>query len=389
MNKQKVIFILLRVLDGGGVSTHCADLANALRSEGYTVILIYGGEVGSLKGQEWFTEQGITIYRISFSKKVTFKNTLTGLSSFGKFVSLLYKYRPEIIHCHFRSMAIFAMIAKTLTNARSVLTVHLHDMPDTKVTRFLQSRFDRLIVISSEIEKEVIRTGVSPERIVKIYNGADHLKYQVSDEAKKTELRLQYNFHPDKLTLIVVARLAKIKSIDTIITAIAELNRISRDLIQCIIVGNGSQMNNLIELSRQHNLEKVVYFPGYRDPLDFYALSDIFVLPSTKEGFSVSVIEAMLSGLAILRTPTSGCYDQVIENTNGFIFPFHDHRALAEKIELLLNEPIKLKNMQHASYRLAESRFTLKVMTADTIKVYDSLMNRNHAFTSLVQPLQE
>ena len=389
MNKSKVIFVLLRVLDGGGVSTHCADLANELRAEGYTVVLIYGGEMGALKGQEWFINQGITIYNINFTKDVTFKNALKSLSSFGKFITLLYKYRPEIIHCHFRSMAIFAIIAKTLTNARSVLTVHLHDMPDTKVTRFLQSRFDKLIVISSEIEKEILRTGVSPEKILKIYNGADHLRYKYPDEEQKLELRLRYKFHPNKVTLIVVARLAKVKSIETIVKAIAELNKNTRHLIQCIIVGDGSQKNNLIELSRQHDLEKVVYFPGYQDPRDFYALSDIFILPSIKEGFSVSVIEAMLSGLAILRTPTSGCYDQVIENTNGYIFPFHDHKALADKIEFLVNEPRKLKSMQHASYRLAESRFTLKVMTADTIKVYDSLMNRNHALTQLAQPLQE
>ena len=389
MNKQKVIFILLRVLDGGGVSTHCADLAKSLRAEGYNVILIYGGEAGTLKGQEWFIKQGITIYHVNFSKKVTVINAIKSLSSFSKFISLLYKYRPEIIHCHFRSMAIFAIIAKTITNARSVLTVHLHNMPNTRVTRFLQSRFDRVIVISSEIEKEILSTGVNPDKVTKIYNGADHLRYLHLDADSKAQLRLKYNFHPDKLTFIVVARLAKVKSIDTIITAIAELSHSAIDQVQCIIVGDGGQKSNLIELSRQRGLDKIIHFPGYCDPLDFYALSDVFILPSIKEGFSVSVVEAMLSGLAILRTPTSGCYDQVIENQNGFIFPFHDHQALAEKMELLLSEPTTLESMQGASYRLAETRFTLKVMTADTVKVYDNLMNRNKVLLPQVEELEK
>ena len=376
MTKRKVIFFFLRVLDGGGVSTHCADLISALGSQGYTVILIYGGVVGSLKGQEWFAKRGITVYHIGFSKKISLKNAIKSLSSFTKFIFLLYKYRPEIIHCHFRSTFIFAMIAKTLTNAKNVLTIHLHGMPNTRITRFFQSRFDRFIVISSEIEQELLSMDVNPDRITKIYNGADHLRYLYPAAEKRGELRLKYGVQPDKIILTVVSRLVKVKSIDTFIRAIAELDQVSQDRIQCMVVGDGGQKENLTQLTHQYGLEKIIHFPGYCDPVDYYALSDVYILPSLNEGFSVSVIEAMLSGLAILRTPTSGCYDQVIENQNGFIFPFNDHQTLAEKIDFILDNPAKLASMQDASYKLALSRFTLEVMTADTIKVYDSLMEK-------------
>ncbi|NEU08568.1 glycosyltransferase family 4 protein [Flavihumibacter sp. R14] len=376
MNKSKVVFFVLRLLDGGGVTTHCASLATALHAEGYHVIFICGGDESTFKGAEWFENQGFTIFNIGFSKKGTVKNYLKNISSYRRFVSLIYRYKPEIIHCHFRSTAIFAMIARVLTGAKSILTVHLHNMPSTAITRFFLSQFDHYIVISSEIKQELIDLNVDPERITRIYNGVDNARYINAGPDTKKELRLKYGFPPDKLFLIVVARLVKIKSIDTFINGIAELSKASRDRIQCVIVGEGSQMKKLRDLTEDLRLQEIIEFVGYRDPVDYYRLSDVFVLPSMKEGFSMAVVEAMLSGLVILRTPTSGCYDQVIDNENGFIFPFYDHKALAEKIEFLNANPAKVKSMQDVSNSLAESRFTLKVMTERTVEIYERLISR-------------
>lgn len=373
MNKQKVMFFFLRLLDAGGVSTHCADLAGGLRSNGYEVIFIYGGEESSFKGKEWFINQGFKIHHIGFSQKKNLKNYLKSIASYTRFVTLLYRYRPEIIHCHFRSTAIFAMIGKALTKSRSVLTVHLHNMPSSPVTRFFQSKFDKYIAISSEIEEDLLDMNIDQEKIDKIYNGVDDTRYTFPSPETKAALRLKYGYHPEKLIIVLVARLAKVKSIDTLIKAIAELSPDLKDRIECIIVGDGTYKESLTDLSKQYQLENIIHFPGYCDPVDYYALSDVFVLPSIKEGFSISVVEAMLSGLAIVRTPTSGCYDQVIENENGYIIPFYDHIALANKLEFLIENPDKLKSMQDASYNMAESRFTLKVMTENTMKIYDQV----------------
>lgn len=375
MNNQKVVFFFLRLLDGGGVSTHCADLAHTLQLNNYSIIFIYGGESTAFKGEDWFKKQGFTIFHVPFTKTNTIKSFLKNLSSYSMFVSLLYKYRPAIIHCHFRSTAIFAMISKALTKTKSILTVHLNNMPSTTVTRFFQSKFDKYIAISSEIEDELIHMNIKPDKIDKIYNGVDNNRYTFPNPTRKAELRLRYGFHPDKLILVVVARLAKVKAIDILIKAIAELSPDCLDQIQCVIVGDGPSKQKLSELTDQLGLQNFIYFAGYRNPVDYYALGDVFVSPSYKEGFSIAIVEAMLSGLAILRTPTSGCYDQVIENQNGFIFPFDDYKMLAEKIELLAGDTAKLRDMQKNSYALARSRFTLKVMTGHTVEAYSQLVS--------------
>ncbi len=92
MNNQKTIFFFLRLLDGGGVSTHCADLAKALRKYNYTVIFLYGGESGTSKGEEWFKQQGLTIYHIGFSKKDSLQSYIKNIPSYARFVSLLYNH---------------------------------------------------------------------------------------------------------------------------------------------------------------------------------------------------------------------------------------------------------------------------------------------------------
>ena len=79
----------------------------------------------------------------------------------------------------------------------------------------------------------------------------------------------------------------------------------------------------------------------------------------------------MLSGLTIIKTPTAGTRDQVIDGKTGLIFPFHDSQRLAEQIKSLLNDPSKLRSMQNEAYQLAKANFTLKKMAADTARVYE------------------
>jgi len=297
-----------------------------------------------------------------------------------KFLKLLYLYKPAIIHCHYRSTAPFAFFAQLLRGVKSVLTIHLHNMPKSPVSSFFYSKFNACITISTDIEKALTEQGIHKDRIFKVFNGADKTVFKNLSAAEKDQLRIQYQLAPDKLTLLTVARLAKIKSIDTLIKALAEMNASDRDKIQCLIVGGGTHQPVLERLSQRYGLENVLTFTGYRHPHDYYALSDVFILPSLNEGFSVAVVEAMLSGLAILKTPTSGTFDQLEEGRNGYVFPFHDHKGLADRIEQLLHNPHLLKKMQQQSYYMALSRFTMEEMGNNVSNIYEQLLRKEDNF---------
>lgn len=374
MRTDRTIFFLLAKSDINGITTHCADLAKELRLKGYNIIFIYGNSRHD-QVSKFFIRDKFQVYAISFSKEWNLRSAIFNFSACLKFIRLLLRYKPRIVHCHFRSTVPFALLGRLLLNTKNLLTIHTHNMPENTLVKLLLSKMHNYIAISSEIERSLLERKINGRKIHKIFNGADDSSFKYCSKNDKAALRLQYGFDTDKLTILTTARLVKLKSIDTLIKALALLNTKELERIQCIIVGDGSQMNSLNDLTHSLGIQHSVTFTGFCKPHNYYALSDIFVLPSRREGFSVAVVEAMLSGLAILKTPTSGTNDQVVDGGNGFIFHFSDCKALAEKIRFLLYNPSILKTMQENSYKIAVSEFTIKKMGEAVAAVYTELLN--------------
>jgi glycosyltransferase involved in cell wall biosynthesis len=86
------------------------------------------------------------------------------------------------------------------------------------------------------------------------------------------------------------------------------------------------------------------------------------------------VAEAMACGLPVIRTPSGGFEDQIVEGVNGFGIPFNDVAALAAKIAALFDESVRhrmgLAALEHSK------KFDCKKMIADTEALYGRLMSR-------------
>ncbi|MGP6294030.1 glycosyltransferase family 4 protein [Caldiplasma sukawensis] len=167
-----------------------------------------------------------------------------------------------------------------------------------------------------------------------------------------------------KYDIIYLGRLASIKHIDTLIKAVRLVTHKIPDVSVCI-GGEGDELDKLVELTRKLKLEKNIFFIGkYKDEEKFKLLrsSKIFVLPSEREGYSISTLEAMYCGaVPIVSKPkydeVFGCSDFVINNVTGLYFSFGNIIELKEKIiYLLLNKDIlsKLKyNAQNISKKFS------------------------------------
>jgi glycosyltransferase involved in cell wall biosynthesis len=371
--KEKVVFFLLFKIEGAGVVSHCLDLANELKSDGYRAIFIHAGEDSKHRGEKWIRQQGFEVTSINFKRKPLFLAFLNIRSMF-RYLKLVYSLRPDIIHCHYRSMAVFALVSKILFKTKTILTVHLANTKETRSYKYFLRRFDKIIAISTEIEDELKQQGIPNQRITKIFNGTDSERFRPLDRKSKEFLRLKHELDPQKLTILTVARLEKVKGIEVLLKALIELATGFREKIQCVIVGDGPEMEKLSNLVNDNGLETMVKFTGYKKPDEFYALSDVFILPSRNEGFSVAVIEAMLSGLAIIMTQVSGSFDQIIHGQNGYTFSVNDHKLLKLYIENVSLFPSLLQKMQQQSYLLATANFTSKIMGNKTCNVYDELL---------------
>lgn len=125
--------------------------------------------------------------------------------------------------------------------------------------------------------------------------------------------------------------------------------------IEGIIIGDGPEREFLMRYAEKLGLSKRIRFTGQiteRKKFQYLAASDIFVLSSIHEGFGIVLQEAMQVGLPIVATNYGGQIDVITENKNGFLVEPMDAKALAEKVQILLEKPqlykkISKENKKH------------------------------------------
>ena len=155
----------------------------------------------------------------------------------------------------------------------------------------------------------------------------------------------------EPLRLVCVGRLIKRKGQDRLFMAMAELKALGVD-VRLELVGTGDEEAAYRKLVREKGLEDRVVFAGYvpRDQIArHYSDAHVFVLPSDKEGMSVSTLEAMAAGLPLVVSRTGGTDELVDEGVNGVTFTSDDVAGLVAALHRLARDPDVVARMGRAS----------------------------------------
>lgn len=151
-----------------------------------------------------------------------------------------------------------------------------------------------------------------------------------------------------KWHIIYAGRLIKEKRIDLLIKSLACVRKNMPD-VKCLIVGEGPEERQLKNLSKELGLDENIKFKGFLDNfpdlISCMKSSQVFVLPSEREGFGMVVIEANASGLpvVVVESPHNAALDLVIPGTNGFVSEARED-DLANKIIKSIQQSHKMKN---------------------------------------------
>ena len=121
--------------------------------------------------------------------------------------------------------------------------------------------------------------------------------------------------------------------------------------------------------------QKNILFLGERTDVDeLYAVMDIFTLPSYREGFPHSVMEASAMALPIITTDVRGCRDAVDANITGMIIPPKNAQELEKAIIYLLSNPDIARNMGQAGRKKAEREFDKNILLQKMGKIIETLI---------------
>jgi phosphatidyl-myo-inositol dimannoside synthase len=144
--------------------------------------------------------------------------------------------------------------------------------------------------------------------------------------------------------LLTVGRLAAAergKGHDHVMRVLPELLKANPDLVY-LVIGDGDDRERLQVVARQAGVEDKVLFVGYARPdylADYYRMADVFVMPSTQEGFGIVFVEAAASGLAVIGGNNDGSVDALGDGEIGRIVDPLDGAQLARAIQAALSQP--------------------------------------------------
>ena len=267
--------------------------------------------------------------------------------------------RFQIIHAHNAALGVIASLVGWLMRKKVVIKI-----PSEKYVEYLNGgslsrqlrrwiltrKADRFIAVSTEMVQALREVGIPPEKNVLIRNGIELVG--ANHKHNRNAIKREVLGSPEVQVVLFVGRLVEEKGLGRLLTVWASMR--CREEMVLLIVGEGPLRGDLESQARALGLLPSVRFLGHQgDVSKFYAIADLFVLPSKTEGTSNSLLEAMAAGISVVASNVGGNRDVIEDQQSGFLVDWENTRACVEVLSTLLSDPNLRSRMGNAAYRRA------------------------------------
>lgn len=262
----------------------------------------------------------------------------------------------DLIHCNTPIGGVIGRLAGEKCKVEKVLYeahgFHFYDGAPKKnwliyypIEKWLARKTDAIITINKEDFERVTRK-FKLRNHGKVYYvpgvGIDLSGYELAESTRAIK-RAELGLKDTDISLISVGELNKNKNNKVIIEALAILNNRNLHYFLC---GVGDEEKELRKIAKERNVYDQVHFLGYRtDVKKLLKATDIFVMPSIREGLSRSLMEAMASGLPCIVSDIRGNTDLIMRNKGGFLCKPTDSDGFAKVIDTLYKSSLLCEKM--------------------------------------------
>jgi glycosyltransferase involved in cell wall biosynthesis len=302
---------------------------------------------------------------------------------------LFRRLKPDIVHTHNPKPGLYGRLAARAAGVPGVVnTVHgLYASPEDRASRravvYALERAASLCsgaeLIQNPEDLEVLaRLGIPRDKLVLLGNGIDLERFRpAADEDGRRRARAVLGVDVEAVVVGTVGRLVRQKGFPELFAAAERLRSTHPDVVFVVVGGSDPDKADAIsseELAAAGRSGRIV-FTGSRDDMeDVYRGFDLFVLPSHREGFPRSAMEAAATGLPVIATDIRGCRQVVSDAQTGLLVPLHDPVRLASAIEELVVDAALRRRMGIAARRKAEAEFDYRVVVSKTLEAYERVL---------------
>jgi glycosyltransferase involved in cell wall biosynthesis len=296
-------------------------------------------------------------------------------SSIREFIK---KNRVDIIHCHGYKSNFYGLLASrgqvpSVTTNHNWLTAHWK----LKTYCFLDSLwirfFDRIVAVSNEVKKDMLKYKIPKEKIRVIDNGICLERFEKLVETRK--IKSQLGLEEKTRVIGTIGSLGIEKGHIYLLEAARQVLDVVKDL-KFLVIGDGPLRKPLEEKSEELGIKKHVIFLGQRKDIpELLMAMDIFVLPSIKEGLPIALLEAMVAKRPVIATRV-GAIPKVIENKDtGILVEPKDIKGLRDAIMNLINDPERMNLLAQEGFNKVCTDFSSDEMGKHYLKLYKEITN--------------
>lgn len=300
-----------------------------------------------------------------------------------RLAAFLRRKKAHILQMHPGVFIFGALAGKMAFTPCTVYTEHgraVIDDPVRQIEDKLAVRLvDQVVAVSSNLNDMLVERIKAPRRkLVTIINGIATDMF--AQRPRPATLVREFGVPPECRVIGTVARLDEVKDQLSMIRAFEIVCRRVGDC-RLFLVGDGPLRDELTAYINQQNLQSRVIITGQRNDVpDFLNLFDVFVLSSLSEGTSISLLEAMASGVPPVVTRVGGNPDIVEHGVEGLVVEPRDPEALADAITKLLSERELHERFAKKCMAKAERDYSIARMVRSYCRMYLEILHRKNRF---------
>jgi glycosyltransferase involved in cell wall biosynthesis len=357
-----------------------------LRKAGFEPILV------SSPGEQLYRigrDAGVRYAAIPMTREIT---PLHDLLSLWRTYRLMRRVRPMLTDVGTPKAGLLVGVAAwllgvpcriyTLRGLRLETTTGLKRVLLTLTERVACACAHRVICISPSLRQRAIELKlVSAEKTVVLGSGSsrgvdvERFSPEVRDSVQKHRLAKSLGISPAGPVIGFVGRLTRDKGIREIITAFSQL-RWKWPSLRLLLVGDFED-GDPVAPDIRHQTETdpgIVHVGWVSDTAPYYALMDVLVLPSYREGFGHASLEAQACGVPVVTTTATGAVDSVVDGVTGFHVPVGNWEALAARIDQLLCDPELRSRMGQRGRERVVREFRHQLVGQALVEEYERLL---------------
>lgn len=368
---------IIRATTVSGSLCFCRDVMLKMRNMGYDMIAVSSpGE--SLK--ELRDRDGFSVYEVPMARHIS----LTGdIKSLFKMIKLFRKEKPRIVHSMTPKAGLICMVAGWLTR----VPVRIHTF--TGLVWPTSKGLKRKILMATDWLTCVCATHVIPEGQGVMNDLQAHITKKPMkvlgfgnvrgvDMERFNPERLKSNDTPHPFTFLFVGRIVGDKGINELVEAFVKLNGKYPDT-RLVFVGGYEKNLDPLKPETLQRIERcgAIETHGYKtgdDLLMEYMKADCFIMPSYREGFPNTVMEAGAMGLPCIVTDINGSREIIVDGENGLIVPPQTVQPLYDAMERMMDDKELREKMQKNARPMIESRFEKSFVQRCLMEFYDEVL---------------